>query len=72
MKEEITSRLVGGEEMQNGLVPHPHEPNKNQEGYLRSKWSQPHTRPFSPEFQCQEDESPQLLAVKTSGDLGYG
>ena len=36
-------------------------------GYLRSKESQSHTRPPSPEYQCsQEDQSPQLLAAKTS------
>ena len=38
------------------------------EGYLRSEESQTHTRPPSPGFQGQEDKSPQLLAVKTSGD----
>ena len=34
------------------------------EGYLRSEKSQPHNRPPSPEFQCQEDQSSQLLAAK--------
>ena len=51
-------------------VPHTCVVVKNQEGYLRSKGSQPCTRPPSPEFQHQEDRSPKLLAVKTSGDWG--
>ena len=34
IKEEATSRLVGGAEMQNGLVPHPHVVDTIQEGYL--------------------------------------
>ena len=38
-----------------GLVPHPHVVGKNWEGYPGSKRSQPHTRPSSPGFQCQED-----------------
>ena len=46
--------------------------DKNWEGYHRSEGSQPHTGPPSPGFQCQEDKSPQLLAVKTSGGLGSG
>ena len=41
---------------------------KIREGYLRSEESQTHTRPLSPEFWCQEDKSPQLLSVKSSGD----
>ena len=39
-------------------VPYPYVVDKNQEGYLRSKESKPHTRPPSPGFQCQEDKSP--------------
>ena len=31
---------------------------KTQEGYFESKESQPHTRPPSPRFQCQEDKFP--------------
>lgn len=31
----------------------------------------PHTRLPSPEYLCPEQESPQLLAVKNSGDSGY-
>ena len=38
------------------------------EASLGSEESQPHIRPFSPVFQCQEDKSPQLLAAKPSGD----
>ena len=37
------------------------------EGYLRSKESQTYTRPPGPGFQCQEDNSPQLLAAKIMG-----
>ena len=40
--------------------------DKNQEGYLRNKQLEPHTRPPSPGFQCQEEKSPYDLAVKTS------
>ena len=40
------------------VVLHPHVVHKNQEGYLRSEGSQPHTNPPSPEIQCQEDKSP--------------
>ena len=45
---------------------------KIQEGYLRSKQSQTHTRPPSPGFQCQEGKSPQLLAAKSSRDWVSG
>ena len=38
--------------------PHPCVVDKNQEGYPRSKESQPLTRPPSPGFQWQEDKSP--------------
>ena len=34
IKDETTSRLVGGAEMWNRLVPHPHTTDKNWEGYL--------------------------------------
>ena len=40
--------------------------DKNWERSLRSKGSQPNTRPPSPGFQCREDKSPEFLAVKTS------
>ena len=42
IKEETTSCLEGGVEMQNRLVPHS---DKNQDGYLRSEGSQPKIRP---------------------------
>ena len=45
---------------------------KIQEGYLKSEESQPHTRPPSPGFQCQEDKSPEILAAKKSRDLVGG
>ena len=45
-------------EIKNGLVPHPHVVDKNQEGYVSSKGSQPHTRPPSPGFQHRDDKSP--------------
>ena len=44
IKEETTSRLVGGMETKNGLVPHSHVVGKNPEGYLGSKGTQSHTR----------------------------
>ena len=40
------------------VVPHPRMVGKNQEGYLRSKESQVHTRTPSPGFQCRENKSP--------------
>ena len=39
-------------------APHPCVVDKNKEGYLQSKGSQPYTRQHSPGFQCQEDKSP--------------
>ena len=45
-------------EMWNGCFSLPHVVDKNQEGYLGSEGSQPHTIPPSPGFQCQEDKSP--------------
>ena len=42
------------------------------ERYLRIEESQTHTRSPSPGCQCQEDNSPQLLAAKTSGDWVTG
>ena len=68
IKEETTSSLVGGMEMWKGLAPHPRVADKNWEGYLRSKGSQPHTRPPSPGLQCKEEKSPQFLAVYMSRD----
>ena len=50
------------------VVPHSCVVDKNQEGYLRSKQTQLQTRPLSPGFQHQQHKSPQILAVKTSGD----
>ena len=50
------------------LVPHPRVVDKNQERYVRSEGSQPHTRPSSPGVQCQEEKSPKLRTVKTSRD----
>ena len=49
--------------MQNGLALHPCVVDKNSKGYLENEEFQPHTRPPSPRFQCQEDKSPQLLAA---------
>ena len=54
--------------MKNGLAPHPCVADKKQEGYLGNKGSQPHIRPPGSGFQCWENKSPWLLAVKTSGD----
>ena len=54
--------------MLNQLVSHPHVVDKNLEGYLRSKESQPHTRTPSPGLQCQDDKFLQLLAAKPSKD----
>ena len=48
-------------------APHPRVVDTNLEGHLQNKGSQPQARPPSPGFQHQEDKSPQLLAVKTSG-----
>ena len=58
IKEETTLRMVGGAEMGNGLVPLPCVADKNQEGYLRSKGSQTHTKLHSPGFQNQAGKSP--------------
>ena len=46
IKEQTTSRLVKGVEMQNGQVSHQHVADKNQEGYRGSKG--PHTRQPQP------------------------
>ena len=75
-KKPHPSRLAGGAdtEMWTGLVPYPcvadknHVVGKNCKGYLGSKGSQPHMRPLSPGFQCLEEKSLWLLAIKTSGD----
>ena len=68
LKKPHLLRLAGGAQMQNRLVPHPCVvEKKTQEGYLRSKDSQPHTGLPSPEFQCQEDKSPQLLVANQQG-----
>ena len=76
LKKTYSFRHVGGAETQRcemeQVVPHPRVVDKNQEGYLRSERSQPHIRPRSPGFQCQEDKSPQLLALKISGGWGSG
>ena len=40
------------------VVPHPCVVDKNREGCLGSKASQPYTRPLNPGFQCQESKSP--------------
>ena len=44
--------------------------NKNWEAYLGRQQSQPQVRLHNPGFQRQEDKSPLLLAVKTSGGWG--
>ena len=41
---------------------------KIQERYLGSEECQPHIRPPSPGFQCQEDKSPWILSANTSRD----
>ena len=56
IKEEAT--LVGGVETQNALVSYAHMVDKNWEGYIRGKESQPHCKLPSPGFQCQKDKSP--------------
>ena len=67
MKEEAILRLVGGENTQNGLVPHLHEVIKGlklgsvsglQRSSIRSNGSQSYTRPPHLSFQGQEEESP--------------
>ena len=68
LKKPHPSKLVGGAQMWNRLVPHPRVVDTNSGGHLRSEESQTHTKPLSPAFQCQEDKSPQLLAAKTSRD----
>ena len=50
--------------MGGSVVPGPRAVDKYWEGYIRNEGSQPHTRPPSSGFQCQENESPSLLAVK--------
>ena len=41
-----------------GAIPQPRMIDKNQEGYLESKGTQPYTRPPSPGFQPQKNKSP--------------
>ena len=48
------------------VIPHSCEVDKNQEGYLGSKRSQPQARLYSTGFRYQGDKSPKLLVVKTS------
>ena len=47
--------------------PKPTSGEYKMEEYLGSEGSQPHTRPTSPGFQCQEEKSPYNWAIKTSG-----
>ena len=73
LKKPYPSRLVGGAQMWNGLVPHSRVVDKNLGGIswervVPAKESLTHTRSPIPGFQCQEDKSPQLLDAKTSGD----
>ena len=42
---------------QEWAVPHPHVVDKNWEGHLRNKGSQPQSKPSSPEFLGQKDKS---------------
>ena len=68
LKKPRPSRLVGVVQTQNKMVLTHVWCIKIQKGYLGSEESQPHTGPYSPGFQSQEDKSPQLLAAKTSKD----
>ena len=61
LKKPHSSRWVGGVEIWSGLAPHPRVMDKNRDGHLGSQGSQ-----------CQEDTSPQLLAVKTVGVVLVG
>ena len=54
LKKPHQSRRVGDAEMQNRWVPHPCMVDKNQEGYLRNKGSQPHTCSPSPGFHARK------------------
>ena len=67
LKKTHLSRLLGGRETQKGLVPRPHAVDKNSGEAFGGEESQPHTKPPSPGFQCQEDTF-QLLPLKISGD----
>ena len=62
LQSYFSRHVVGAEAWRRGggewAVPHPCLVDKNPEGYLRSGESQPHIRPQSPGFQCQEDKSP--------------
>ena len=51
-------------------IPQPQVVNKNSKGHVKCEGSQPQTRPPNPGFQHQEDKSPLLLAIKTSGVWG--
>ena len=66
LKEPHPSRLVGGMQTQNRLVPHPRVVDKNFRGDISGVRSPSPHRPTSLGFQCQEDKSPQLPAAKTS------
>ena len=57
-KKSHPSRLVGGKETQNGLVPDLHVVGKNSGGISEEQGvPAPHQAP-SRGFQCQEDKSP--------------
>ena len=66
LKKPHPSRMVGGAQMWNGLVPHPHVV-KIREDYLRSEKSQPHTRP-STQGSSARKINPTIVAPNTSGD----
>ena len=57
-------------ETRNRKVPHPCVVDINQEGYLGSKESQPHTSPHSLGFQCQKDKFPLTSGCKNQWGLG--
>ena len=66
LKKPHPPRMARGVETWNRPVLHPCMVDKNSKGYFRSEES--HSRYPKPEFQCQEDKYPKLLAGKTSGD----
>ena len=69
LKKSHSSRQVGGKRHGDAeqAVPHQYVVDKNQEGHLKSKESQPHTRPPSPGFQFQEDKSHNFWLEKPVG-----
>ena len=66
-RHHVAQRVVAVVEWE---APHSRVVDKNWEGYLGSEGSLPQTRLHNPGFQCWEDKSPKLIAVKTSGGWG--